>query len=81
VLVLAAGRNDLSLKIRVIRGLPRRSLGREGTASTLQRFNGEAIFPHNLAPDFLQYMSERPEMASSKRGVKEGQNNRKKIKS
>jgi hypothetical protein len=47
--------------IRVIRGLPRRSLGGDGTASTLQRFPNS---PRNLFPDFLQYISEAPEMTS-----------------
>ncbi len=51
--------------IRVIRGL-----------SALTRFPN---FPRNLAPDFTHYMSERPEMTSSKQGVKEGQNNRRKL--
>jgi hypothetical protein len=34
-------------------------------------------FPRKLAPFFLQYMSERPEMTSSKREIKEGQNKKK----
>jgi len=61
VLVLTARRNDLFPKIRVIRGVPRRSLGGDGTASTLQRFPNS---PRNLFPDFLQYISEAPEMTS-----------------
>jgi hypothetical protein len=34
-------------------------------------------FPHNLMPEFTQYISERPEM-TSQRGAKEGQNNKQK---
>jgi hypothetical protein len=31
-------------------------------------------FARNLAPEFTHYISERPEMTSSKQGVKEGNN-------
>jgi hypothetical protein len=31
-------------------------------------------FPHKARPIFAQYISEAPEMTSSRRGVKEGQN-------
>jgi len=63
------------------------------SALTFRPFNDltrRSHFPRKLAPDFLQYISERPEMTSpwpagasakaAKREIKEGQNNRKKIK-
>jgi probable HAF family extracellular repeat protein len=37
-------------------------------------------FPRKLAPVFLQYISERPEMTPSKREIKEGQNKKRKFK-
>jgi hypothetical protein len=49
----------------------------ENRGSTIQRFPN---FPRNLAPDFTHYISERPEMTSSKQGVKEGQKQEKEIK-
>jgi len=72
VLVLAARRNDLFREIRAIRGSDLK-------ASAVQRFDDFPNFPRNLAPDFTHYMSERLEMTSSKQGVKEGRNKKRKL--
>ena len=76
VLVLAARRNDLSPKIRVIRGLPRCSLGGDSTASTLQRFPNS---PRNTGSNFAQYISERPEMTSHDEEPKEARTTERKL--
>jgi hypothetical protein len=62
------------------------------TAGPIQRFNAStpkafasrpfndfSNFPHKARAIFAQYISEAPEMTSSRRGVKEGQNNRRKL--
>jgi hypothetical protein len=36
-------------------------------------------FPRNLAPDFLQYTGERPEMSPNSFGANEGQNKKRKL--
>src|SRR5206468_10618169 len=35
--------------------------------------------PRNLAPDFTHYISERPEMSSQRREIKESQNKKEKL--
>jgi hypothetical protein len=69
VLVSAARRNNLSLKNRVLI----RSI------RLIRGWSKILKFPRTLAPFFLQYMSERPEMTSSKREIKEGHNKKRRL--
>jgi hypothetical protein len=47
--------------------------------SVVQRFDDFPNFPRNGPPDSTQYISEAPEMTSSKQAVKEGHNQKRKL--